>query len=191
MYRNIFVAIDGSPASTLALKKAVELAAIAKARLCLFHALDELSISTALDPSRSYIGNWKAMLVQQGGVLLEKAAATAKQSGVDAETFLHDGFTGPVYKEVAEKARDWGADLIVAGTHGRRGIQRLLLGSCSEQIMRYATIPVLLVRMPESANAGSPAGVESGANLVSNALTANAVSTVPGAHLFGSSPCKP
>jgi nucleotide-binding universal stress UspA family protein len=108
MYRNILVAIDGSPASALALKKAIELAAITKARLCLFHALDELSISTALDSSRSYVGNWKAVLLQEGQAFLDEAAAKARQAGIETETCLQDGFAGPVHMEIAEKAKAWG-----------------------------------------------------------------------------------
>jgi nucleotide-binding universal stress UspA family protein len=150
MYRNILVAVDGSPVSALALKKAIELARITHARLCLFHALDELSISTALDPSRSYVGGWRAALVKQGEALLAEAAAAARQAGLEVETSLRDGFSGPVHVEIAEKAKAWGADLIVAGTHGRRGIHRLLLGSCAEQILRHAPVPVLLFRMPAS-----------------------------------------
>jgi nucleotide-binding universal stress UspA family protein len=50
---------------------------------------------------------------------------------------------------VIEQAKAWGADLIVIGTHGRRGVGRLLLGSDAEQIVRMAPVPVLLVRAPE------------------------------------------
>jgi len=47
---------------------------------------------------------------------------------------------------VIDQAREWGANLIVLGTHGRRGVNRMLLGSDAEQILRMATVPVLLVR---------------------------------------------
>ena len=50
---------------------------------------------------------------------------------------------------VANAARLWNADLIVVGTHGRRGVGRMLLGSGAEQIVRLAPVPVLVVRSPE------------------------------------------
>ena len=51
---------------------------------------------------------------------------------------------------MAEQARQWPADLIVIGTHGRRGVGRMLLGSDAEQIVRTAPVPVLLVRALEA-----------------------------------------
>jgi len=55
-----------------------------------------------------------------------------------------------VSEAVIQQTKEWGADLIVIGTHGRRGANRLLLGSDAEQIMRLAPVPVLLVRTPEA-----------------------------------------
>jgi nucleotide-binding universal stress UspA family protein len=63
---------------------------------------------------------------------------------------LHDDFSIPLDARVASEARQWPADLIVLGTHGRRGVGRWLLGSDAERIARYAPVPVLLVRAPES-----------------------------------------
>jgi nucleotide-binding universal stress UspA family protein len=54
-----------------------------------------------------------------------------------------------VQDKVAAEARDWGAELIVLGTHGRRGAKRMLLGSGAERILRVAPVPVLLVRAPD------------------------------------------
>jgi nucleotide-binding universal stress UspA family protein len=60
-----------------------------------------------------------------------------------------------VWVLVVEQAQDWKADLIVIGTHGRRGMGRLLMGSDAEQILRMAPVPVLLVRAPEAAAAAA------------------------------------
>ncbi len=58
---------------------------------------------------------------------------------------------------IAEEARAWNADLIVIGTHGRRGIERILWGSDAEQVMRVAPVPVLLVQKTGSEDdAGAP-----------------------------------
>ena len=73
-------------------------------------------------------------------------SATCKRSGVTVETVLHHSFPGRVCDVIVKEATDWKADLIVIGTHGRRGAGRLLLGSDAEQVLRLAPVPVLLVR---------------------------------------------
>ena len=70
------------------------------------------------------------------------------------ETELHDAMTQRVSDVVVDQARSWGAEIIVIGTHGRRGVRRALLGSDAEQIVRLAPMPVLLVRGPGEAPAG-------------------------------------
>jgi nucleotide-binding universal stress UspA family protein len=64
---------------------------------------------------------------------------------VRAETALAEDFRGRVADEIVQQAKRWRADLIVMGTHGRRGIKRALLGSDSELVVRYSAIPVLLI----------------------------------------------
>lgn len=59
---------------------------------------------------------------------------------------LHETFAGRLSDFVVEQAHIWKADLIVIGTHGRRGVRRLLLGSDAEQVLRTSPVPVLLVR---------------------------------------------
>jgi nucleotide-binding universal stress UspA family protein len=87
-----------------------------------------------------------ARLARSGRRLLERTRLSAKKLGVDAETVLRE----PVVKRVADtilsEAKTWRADLIVMGTHGRRGVRRVVLGSDAEQILRQAEVPVLLVR---------------------------------------------
>jgi nucleotide-binding universal stress UspA family protein len=59
---------------------------------------------------------------------------------------LLDDLVSRVSEVVVEQAKVWRADLIVLGTHGRRGVGRFLLGSDAEQVARTASVPVLLVR---------------------------------------------
>ncbi|MCZ8383784.1 universal stress protein [Achromobacter xylosoxidans] len=63
-----------------------------------------------------------------------------------AETVLCDSQGRPVKERILELARAWPADLIVMGTHGRRGVGRALLGSCAEGVIRQSNVPVLLAR---------------------------------------------
>jgi nucleotide-binding universal stress UspA family protein len=60
--------------------------------------------------------------------------------------FIHVGKTAT---EIVKAAKDWSADLIVIGSHGRGGVDRLLLGSVAEAVMRHAACPVLVVRAEE------------------------------------------
>jgi nucleotide-binding universal stress UspA family protein len=75
----------------------------------------------------------------------------AQRAGVSAETATLDTTAGRVCDLVVAQAKKWNADLIVLGTHGRRGVNRLLLGSDAEQILRLAPVPVLLVRARQDA----------------------------------------
>ena len=70
----------------------------------------------------------------------------AKAAGVPADAKLLDTAGGRLGEVVAEEARQWEADLVVVGTHGRRGVSRVLLGSGAEQVLRLAPVPVLAVR---------------------------------------------
>jgi nucleotide-binding universal stress UspA family protein len=83
-----------------------------------------------------------------GEEILEGGKARAENAGVRADTVLLEGMKTRLCDAVAEQARAWGAELIVIGTHGRRGVGRMLLGSDAEQIARTSITPVLLVRAP-------------------------------------------
>jgi nucleotide-binding universal stress UspA family protein len=65
---------------------------------------------------------------------------------VAVDVTLREMLAGRVFEQVLEEADAWKADLIVIGTHGRRGVRRMFLGSDAEQILRSASVPVLLVR---------------------------------------------
>lgn len=81
--------------------------------------------------------------------MLEESVVLATEWGVEAEQAQLESHGQPVSKVILEDAKQSRADLIAMGTHGRRGLNRLLLGSDAERVMREATIPVLLVRGEE------------------------------------------
>lgn len=145
MYAKILVPVDGSPTSDLGLAEAVKLAKLTGARLRLLHAVDILSASLSPEISMATSPTVFEMLRQGGDSILAKARTTAERAGVQAETALQDTLTGRLCDSVIDDARRWGADVIVIGTHGRRGVGRLLLGSDAEQIARLSPVPVLLV----------------------------------------------
>ncbi len=148
MYQRIMVAVDGSDISRRALQEAIQLTRDMDARLVIVHVVDAVDINLAGD-----FGNFQEVVdaTSRGGeTLLEEAAATARAAGIEPETRLPviDTLGQRVAERIVAEAESWPADLLVIGTHGRRGIHHLLLGSVAEGVVRTATRPVLLVRAP-------------------------------------------
>ena len=147
-YRKILVAVDGSTASAKGLREALRLAKAEGARLFILHVVDEYPAFAALDGMMA--GAPGADLVpalREGGKrVLAKAKTTAGKAGVRAKAILREMLSGPAAYPIVREAKKVGADLIVLGTHGRRGVRRLVLGSDAEQVVRTASVPVLLVR---------------------------------------------
>jgi nucleotide-binding universal stress UspA family protein len=92
---------------------------------------------------------------EAGEKVLAEALAIAVSAGVTADTRLIDQFGERLGEAVVKEAASWKADLLVVGTHGRRGMGRMLLGSGAEQIIRLAAVPVLVVRNPEGDQDGA------------------------------------
>ena len=143
MYQRILVPVDGSPTSSQGLDEAVKLAKLTGARVRLIHVINELAITTGFE---IYTADVIELLKQTGSQILAEAEARVDAAGVDVVTQLFENFGGRVCDIVADDARGWQADLIVLGSHGRRGVGRMLIGSDAEQIVRSAPVPVLLVR---------------------------------------------
>jgi nucleotide-binding universal stress UspA family protein len=148
MYQRILVPVDGSTTSNRGLDEAIRIAKLTHGRLRLFHVIDDLSFALALGSESGYAEDLLKSLRGEGMKILDAAQATAQAAGVDVDTRLCDNCPGSVQEKVAAETLDWRADLIVLGTHGRRGAARLLLGSGAERILRCAPVPVLLVRAP-------------------------------------------
>jgi nucleotide-binding universal stress UspA family protein len=153
MYQRILVPVDGSPTSKRGLGEAIALAKLTGASLRLINVVDVMVFAMEADAFAGYAGDMIGLLREGGQKVLESARAQAEAAGVAADTVLRDGFSGRVCDLVIDEAKAWKAELIVIGTHGRRGAGRLLLGSDAEQILRLAPVPVLLVRAPEPAAA--------------------------------------
>jgi nucleotide-binding universal stress UspA family protein len=142
MFKRILVPVDGSPTSTKALAAAVQIARESGGRVRLVHSFDELAYLTGYE--------YSADLIQQArgyaDKVLREGLDVAGAAGVSADTRLVEEPGRRLGEVVAEEARRFEADLIVVGTHGRRGIGRVLLGSGAEQVIRLAPVPVLSIR---------------------------------------------
>ena len=149
-YHQILVPVDGSPTSEKALDEAIRLAQLTGARLRLVHVVDELSYVNGFEPAMNYLNEIIPLMREAGEKLLAHERQKALDKGVEADSVLVVEDPGRICDHVAEQARRIKADLIVVGSHGRRGIGRVLLGSDAEQIVRHAPVPVLVVRSGEA-----------------------------------------
>ena len=154
MYKRILVAIDGSVTSDLALREAIGLAKDQDAVLRLVHVVDVTPPAYATTETASAVAlhfphaEYQKALQEAGEELLTTRATTARDAGVNVDTKLITvGMLGErIYEAIEEQSKQWPADLIVVGTEGRRGFQRLMIGSVAEGLVRISTKPVLLIR---------------------------------------------
>ena len=144
-YRRILVAVDGSPTSTKGLREAIRLAKDSRAQLFLLHVVNEFYAFANLDGAAPGVDLVPA-LREGGRRILAKAKAVADKEGIRAKTLMRETLGGPAAETIVRDARKQRADLIVLGTHGRRGLRRLVLGSDAEAVVRTSPVPVLLVR---------------------------------------------
>ena len=142
MYKRILCPIDGSETSNAGLAEAIRLAQLQGATIRLLYVLDTMYLQ-----STGYmIGEVYEQLRASGAQLLENAKATVTATGIGVETALTDANARRVADAIVDESRAWSADVIVMGTHGRRGVSHLFLGSDAEAVIRLSTVPVLLVK---------------------------------------------
>ena len=154
MYRRILVAVDGSATSNKALLAALEMASYSGGRsvVRLIHVLDELVYLPGLDPHAGQFGSAIHAMRDAGEKVLAEGLAIVQSAGVQGDTVLVDRLGAHLAETVAEQVQEWSASLLVVGTHGRRGVGRMLMGSGAEQIIRLAPCPVLVVRSAQGAS---------------------------------------
>ncbi len=146
MFKRILVPVDGSETSDLALEAAIRLAQTGNGRLRLVHAVDEpLWMAAYGIHGRTAAGLYEVMC-NNGDALLRKNMGTARAAGVETDLVLFDKPGLRLSDAVSNAAKLWGADLIVVGSHGRKGFNRLVMGSGAEQVIRMAPVPVLVIR---------------------------------------------
>jgi nucleotide-binding universal stress UspA family protein len=163
MFKRILVAVDGSPASNAGLKSAATLAADQHAMLLALHVVDDSPMAVTFDGSylpADYVDNFYETLRENGPKILAKADAVAQGSNVDLKPVLVEARGRTVADAIVQQAHKLRADVIVVGTHGRRGLRRVLMGSDAEAVVREAHVPVLLVRAPEHARRKSRASAK-------------------------------
>jgi len=149
MYSRILVAVDESPHAGHALTHAAGLAKRLSAALRIVHVADmgwlPLGPELAIDIEAVAKARRAA-----GEKILAAAREAARATEVEAETRLLETATPTqrIAAAIADEAARWPADVVVLGTHGRHGVERLLLGSVAEGLARLSAVPVLLIPWP-------------------------------------------
>ena len=144
MYQRILVPIDGSATSNHALQEAIKFARLHHAQLKLIHVLEDMGYYDM----ENYINYTELVESVRDSVkkMLANATELVRQEGVVVAEKLLEAQGKRIANVIVEEAMQWPADLIIIGTHGRSGFNRLLLGSIAEGVLRTARIPILLIR---------------------------------------------
>jgi nucleotide-binding universal stress UspA family protein len=145
MYERLLVPVDGSKTSTQGLEEGIKLARQLKASIRLIHVLDDVVPEPEGAPSLATARDSKKRRAEADAILSD-GTARASRSGVEVDSVLVETTGSPTGKYIVDYAKECRADLIVCGTHGRRGLVRLVMGSDAEYVVRHAPVPVLLVR---------------------------------------------
>lgn len=147
LYNKIMVAIDGSDVSSKALDHAIKLAENHKATLILIHIVEE---SFGFRGGVGFDYDYLITQYREEGLRILKDAEqiVKEKSSLKCKTILVElnPFQGRIAEVLIDKIKDLSVDLLVMGTHGRRGFNHFLLGSVAENLIRIAVTPVLLIR---------------------------------------------
>lgn len=152
MYKHILAPVDGSETARLGLEEAIKLARALEAQIRLVHVVNRLPwVSPGL--TAAVVQELINQLRGSGESILHDAITLVRDAGIVADSRLIEALGTEAGECIVEQAAAWPADLIVCGTHGRRGVRRILMGSDAEYVLRHSRVPVLMVRgseVPES-----------------------------------------
>jgi nucleotide-binding universal stress UspA family protein len=139
-FRKILITVDDEPLAAHAAEVGVGLARSLNAEIALVHAIDP---SLIYSPEAGSVADELAQHAEQDAARIVADFRSRLPAGTSVLQFIRQGKPG---QEIVRAAKDWPADLIVIGSHGRRGLSRAVLGSVAEEVMRHAPCPVLVVR---------------------------------------------
>ena len=146
MYKRILAAVDGSRGARLALDEALKIAKAAGAEVVALFVVEHAPQLADVGAVYMQEQGADAALVDAATAALDEARELLREHGVVGSARAIDAYGESIAEVIARPAQASEADLIVMGTHGRRGVRRMLLGSVAESLLRTAQMPVLLVR---------------------------------------------
>lgn len=144
MFKHILVPVDGSPTSMMAVSKAAGLAKAFGSAVTILYVIDPYPF-TGVGADFAYgQAQYLSAATAEANAALDAAKKAMLDAGVDASTVVGEGHA--VQEGISRAQETTGADLIVMGSHGRRGIEKLVLGSVTQRVLGVARVPVLVVR---------------------------------------------
>ena len=146
MYKHVLVPVDGSETALLGLNEAIELAKHINAEIRLVHVVNKLPWVSPGEVSADVLQAMINDLRGNGESIVHDATTAVRDAGIAVDSRLIEALGSEAGECIVKEAASWPADLIVCGTHGRRGVRRILMGSDAEYILRHSPVPVLMIR---------------------------------------------
>lgn len=144
MYKHILVPVDGSTTSLLAVSKAAELAKIFGSAVTAVYVVDPYPF-TGVGADFAYgQAQYLSAATAEANAALEAVRKIMDEAGMPVTTVVGEGHA--VHEGIVRVLESSDADLIVMGSHGRRGLEKLMLGSVTARVLRSVHVPVLVVR---------------------------------------------
>ena len=144
MFKHILVPIDGSATAQLAVDKAIGLAKAFGSRVSSIFVIDPYPF-TGVGTDFAYgQAEYLSAATAEANAAIQAAKTMFEQAGVSVETSVIEAHA--VWQGVVQTADSAQADLIVMGSHGRRGLEKLMLGSVTQAVLAHTRLPVLVVR---------------------------------------------
>jgi len=149
MYKTILVPTDGSALSDQAVTAAIELARCCGSQIVAFSVAEPYPSAPIADGAIVIDPGTDSRELQHAALeRVKKIAAAAQAAGVPCKTAI--AFSFRPHEEIIAAAEKHHCDVIFMGSHGRRGLSRLLAGSETQKVLEYAKVPVLVYRPPLS-----------------------------------------
>jgi nucleotide-binding universal stress UspA family protein len=144
MFKHILVPVDGSPTAQKAVEKAAGLAKAFGSEVTALYVIDPYPF-TGLGSDFAYgQSEYLAAATAEAREATEAARATLAAAGLQVATRVSEAHAA--WRGILETAESLGADLIVMGSHGRRGLEKMVLGSVAQRVLSHAHLPVFVVR---------------------------------------------
>src|SRR5436309_13878905 len=143
MFKHILVPVDGSSTAGQAIDKAIAVAAAFKSAVTVIYVIDPYAF-TGVGADFSYgQAEYLSAATAEANEAIKHAKQAFQDHGITVTASVVEGHA--IYRGILETAESVGADLLVMGSHGRRGLERLVLGSVTAQVLSHAHLPVLVV----------------------------------------------
>ena len=144
MFQHILLPVDGSSSARLATEKAAGLAKAFGSRVTAIYVIDPYPFTGVGSDFAYGQSQYISAATSEANTALHAAQEALSKAGVNVATAVVEGHV--IAKGILQTAANSGADLIVMGSHGRRGLEKLILGSVTQRVVSQAHVPVLVVR---------------------------------------------